>query len=70
MSSRYVGCPNCRVQYPVERLHTPSLTGKGEGHDQPADGKQYTISCAVCGHQFDVLFRKRWLFGLKAIVRG
>lgn len=53
----YIGCPNCRVKYPVERLYHKT-------HDRPAAGRIYTVVCAVCGHQFDVTFRKRGLLPL------
>ena len=53
----YIGCPNCRVKYPVKRLYHKS-------HDRPAAGRVYTVVCAVCGHQFDVTFRKRWMLPL------
>ena len=62
-SGRYLECPDCRVRYPVSRLYS-------DPHDRPQDGKTYTVSCSVCGHQFDVAFNKRWLRPLKAMVRG
>ena len=60
---KFVGCPNCQVQYPVNRLYR-------DPHDRPAPGKTYTILCTVCDRRFDVTFRKRWLFSLGATVRG
>lgn len=60
---RYISCPNCRVQYPEQRLY-------GGDHDRPQDGKRYTVSCAVCGHQFDVAYGKDWLRRLRARVSG
>ena len=60
---KYVTCPQCKVQYPEQRLYNSP-------HDVPADGKRYTVSCAVCGCQFDVLYRKSWLRRLKTEIRG
>ena len=53
----YVGCPNCRVKYPVKKLYS-------QAHDRPAHGRSYTVVCAVCGHQFDITFRKPWVLPL------
>lgn len=58
----YVPCPHCRVKYPLEKLYV-------DAHDQPTPGKSYTVVCAVCGQQFDVSFRKRWLLPLQAVVK-
>ena len=61
----YVGCPNCRVKYPVKRLYN-------RPHDRPAHGKRYTVVCAVCAQQFDVTFQKLWLLPLplRVIIKG
>ena len=61
----YVGCPHCRVKYPVKKLYS-------QAHDRPAPGRVYTVVCAVCGHQFDVGFQRRLPgpFPLRAVVRG
>ena len=61
--NRYVECPECRVRYPEERLY-------GAPHDRPTDGKRYTVSCSVCGHQFDVVYSKNWVRRLRARVQG
>ena len=58
----YVQCPNCRVKYPLEQLYA-------DAHDRPAQGKTYTVVCAVCSTQFDVGFRKRWPFPIQAVVK-
>lgn len=62
----YVQCPGCRVRYPLEKLY-------GEPHDRPAEGKSYTVLCAVCRRQFDVSIRARWSWRgrtLRAVVKG
>ena len=62
----HVECPHCRVRYPLERLYT-------DRHDQPAEGKSYTIVCSVCQGQFEVSFQRSWsLRGrtLRAAVRS
>jgi hypothetical protein len=61
MMTVYVGCPKCRVKYPVEKLYN-------ETHDGPGPGKVYTIVCAVCRHQFDVSFYRRWPLPLRVVV--
>ncbi len=55
---RFAACPNCRVQYPLQRLGA-----------YPEAGKTYTVLCSVCGNQFDVTFLKRWLMPLKTVTR-
>ena len=59
----YVGCPNCRVKYPAEKLYS-------ETHDRPEPGKVYTVVCSLCGQQFDVRFQRRWPWPLRAVVKG
>jgi hypothetical protein len=59
----YVQCPHCRVRYPLEKLYS-------NAHDRPAQGKSYTIVCAVCRRQFDVSFQRRWPLPLRAVVKG
>jgi hypothetical protein len=63
MMTVYVGCPKCRVKDPVEKLYN-------ETHDGPGPGKVYTIVCAVCRHQFDVSFYRRWPLPLRVVVKG
>ncbi len=58
----YVQCPKCRVKYPLEQLYS-------DAHDRPAQGKTYTVVCAVCNAQFDVSFRKRWPLPMQALVK-
>jgi len=61
----YVQCPGCQVRYPLERLYS-------NDHDRPAQGKSYTVLCAVCGRQFDVGIRVQWSFRgrtLRAVVK-
>ncbi len=55
---KFAACPNCRVQYPLQRLGA-----------HPEAGKTYTVLCSVCGNQFDVTFVKRWLMPLKTVTR-
>ena len=55
---KFAACPNCRVQYPLQRLGA-----------HPEAGKTYTVLCSVCGNQFDVTFLKRWLMPLKTVTR-
>lgn len=62
-SKRYVVCPNCGVQYPEDNLYQSS-------HDRPEDGRRYTVSCAVCGWQFDVAYRRNWLRRLTVKVQS
>ncbi len=55
---KFAACPNCRVQYPLQRLGA-----------YPEAGKTYTVLCSVCGNQFNVTFLKRWLMPLKTVTR-
>ncbi len=55
---KFAACPNCRVQYPLQRLGA-----------HPEAGKTYTVLCSVCGKQFNVAFLKRWFMPLKTVTR-
>ena len=61
-TTRYVECPNCNVRYPEGILYQSP-------HDRPTDGRRYTVSCTVCGWQFDVAYKKNWLRRLTAKVQ-
>jgi DNA-directed RNA polymerase subunit RPC12/RpoP len=66
MGQDYVQCPGCRVRYPLDRLYA-------DPHDGPAEGKSYTVLCAVCGRQFEIGIRTRWSWRgrtLRAVVKG
>ncbi len=55
---KFAACPNCRVQYPLQRLGA-----------HPEAGKTYTVLCSVCGTQFSVTFLKRWFMPIKTVTR-